>query len=207
VTASSRGFARPPHQSGAVVWLTGLSGAGKSTLARILHDRLRDGGIRTSVLDGDEVRKNLWHELGYTKVDRDENVARLATVATLIARHDVLVLVAAIAPYAEARRHARRRAEADGLTFLEIFVDAPMDVLVRRDVKGLYRRALSGELTHFTGVSDPYERPEAPDLVVETAEEKSDESGGHIWALLVDRGLIARDLEMLGARHGDSGHQ
>ena len=193
VPVSSGGFSTPPPHSGAIVWLTGLSGAGKSTLARILHDRLDAAGTKVSVLDGEDVRRSLWRELGYSKVDRDDNVARLATVAALIARHDVVVLVAAIAPYAEARREARRRAEADGLLFLEVFVDAPMEVLVRRDVKGLYRRALSGELPQFTGVSDPYQRPEAPDFTVETADEGSTQSADRIWSMLVLRQLVAAD--------------
>jgi adenylyl-sulfate kinase len=195
VAASFGGSARPPRQTGAIVWLTGLSGAGKSTLAQILHDRLRQAGTQVGVLDGDEVRRSLWHELGFSKVDRDENVARLSTVAALIARHDVLVIVAAIAPYAEARRAARARVEADGLAFLEVFVDAPIDVLVERDVKGLYKRALRGELTHFTGVSDPYERPATPDLVVETAAETAARSADRIWTLLVSRQMVAGPLE------------
>lgn len=153
--------------SGGVVWLTGLSGAGKSTLATAVAAHLRP---RRSVelLDGDEVRAFLSAGLGFSRADRDTNVQRIAYVARLLARHGVLVLVAAISPYASTRASLRAQSEAAGHPFLEVFVDAPLEVVIARDVKGLYKRALAGELPSFTGVSDPYEAPTAPELALRT---------------------------------------
>lgn len=154
----------PFQGTGRVVWLTGLSGAGKSTLASALYAELTARGVPTELLDGDAVRENLSRGLGFSREDRDTNVRRIAFVAGLLARHGVTVLVSAISPYA-----ATRREVLSGLPgALEVFVDAPLEVVTGRDVKGLYRRALAGELPHFTGVSDPYEAPEQPDLHLRT---------------------------------------
>jgi len=177
-------------RSGFVLWLTGLSGAGKSTLAEAVRARL-GAGARLEVLDGDEVRTHLSKGLGFSREDRDTNVRRIAFVARLLARHGVGTIAAAISPYAETRDEVRREAETDGTPFLEVHVSAPIEVLAARDVKGLYRRALAGELAHFTGVSDPYEAPQAPDLVVESDREALEESLDRILRLLLDRGLIA----------------
>lgn len=152
---------------GGILWFTGLSGAGKSTLATAVAERLR-GARRVELLDGDEVRLYISTGLGFTKTDRDLNVQRIAYVARLLAKHGVLVLVAAISPYAETRAAVRKLSEAADHPFWEIFVNAPLDTVVARDVKGLYKRALAGEIPHFTGVSDPYEAPTSPALEVRT---------------------------------------
>jgi len=155
---------RPGVGTGRVVWFTGLSGAGKSTLASALHAELTSRGVAVELLDGDAVRENLSKGLGFSKADRDTNVRRIAFVAGLLARHGVTVLVSAISPYADTRREVL--AALPNPT--EVFVDAPLEVVTGRDVKGLYLKALAGEIPHFTGVSDPYEAPGAPDLHLRT---------------------------------------
>jgi adenylyl-sulfate kinase len=152
-------------RAGLTVWLTGLSGAGKSTIAERLDAELRGRGHGVEVLDGDLVRQNLSAGLGFSKEDRDTNIRRIGFVAELLTRHGVIVIVAAISPYRAARDDVHRRIGR----FLEVYVRCPVDELVRRDVKGLYRRALAGEIAHFTGVSDPYEEPEAADVVIDTS--------------------------------------
>jgi adenylylsulfate kinase len=150
--------------TGRVVWFTGLSGAGKSTLASALHDELLARGVPVELLDGDAVRENLSKGLGFSKGDRDTNVRRIGFVAGLLAKHGVTVLVSAISPYADTRREVLSALPHT----TEVFVDAPLEVVTGRDVKGLYLRALAGEIPHFTGVSDPYEAPETPDLHLRT---------------------------------------
>ena len=151
-------------QVGRVVWFTGLSGAGKSTLAWALYERLTAQGERVELLDGDAVRENLSKGLGFSKADRDTNVRRIAFVAGLLARHGVTVLVSAISPY----RDTRGAVLAELPNTTEVFVDAPLEVVTERDVKGLYLKAIAGEIAHFTGVSDPYEAPLSPDLHLRT---------------------------------------
>jgi sulfate adenylyltransferase len=177
---------------GFIVWLTGLSGAGKTTLADALRKRL-SGYRKVEVLDGDEVRTNLSKGLGFSREDRDTNVARIGYVARLLARQGVGVVTAAISPYAAARDEVRRLAERDAVQFVEIFVDAPISVLADRDVKGLYKKALAGELPNFTGVSDPYEAPVRPDVVVRSDRETVEESLGKVLAALAEKGLLAAD--------------
>lgn len=150
--------------TGRVVWFTGLSGAGKSTLAHALYTELLARGVQAELLDGDAVRENLSKGLGFSKEDRDTNIRRIAFVAGLLAKHGVTVLVSAISPYADTRREVL----AELPNALEVFVDAPLEVVTQRDVKGLYLKALAGEIKHFTGVSDPYEAPESPDLHLRT---------------------------------------
>ncbi|MBV8302280.1 MAG: adenylyl-sulfate kinase [Candidatus Dormibacteraeota bacterium] len=157
---------------GLTIWLTGLSGAGKSTIATHVAGHLVQKGHRVEVLDGDVVRQNLSAGLGYSKADRDTNIRRIGFVADLLTRHGVVVLVAAISPYREVRDEVRHKIER----FVEVYVSCPVDVLAERDPKGLYRRALAGELDHFTGVSDPYEVPDAPEVVVDSSVESVDES-------------------------------
>ncbi len=152
------------EKKGRVVWFTGLSGAGKSTLANALYAELTARGEAAELLDGDAVRENLSKGLGFSKEDRDTNVHRIAFVAGLLAKHGVTVLVSAISPYADTRREVLSALP----NALEVFVDAPLEVVTERDVKGLYLKALAGEIPHFTGVSDPYEAPEAPDLHLRT---------------------------------------
>ncbi len=174
---------------GGIVWMTGLSGAGKSTLAASLSTRLAPARP-VQLLDGDEVRAFLSAGLGFSRADRDTNVQRIAYVARLLAHHGVLVFVAAISPYASTRASLRARSHAAGHPFIEVFVDAPLEVVIARDVKGLYRRALSGELPSFTGVSDPYEPPSAPDLVVRTGHHDLATCESQLLRLLDERDLV-----------------
>ena len=150
--------------AGRVLWFTGLSGAGKSTLASALYQELVSAGISAELLDGDAVRENLSKGLGFSKADRDMNVRRIGFVAGLLARHGVTVLVSAISPYNDTRREVLGSLP----NATEIFVDAPLSTVTERDVKGLYLKAIAGEIAHFTGVSDPYEAPTQPDLHLKT---------------------------------------
>jgi adenylylsulfate kinase len=173
------------NDTGFVLWLTGLSGAGKSTIASKLGPALAERGHRVELLDGDEVRTNLCQGLGFSRADRDTNIARIGYVAGKLANHGVAVLVAAISPYREARD--RVRAAVD--TFVEVHVAAPVEVCAERDVKGLYAKALSGEIKNFTGVSDPYEPPADPEIVLHTEAESVDDSVHQIIAWLEDHQL------------------
>jgi adenylyl-sulfate kinase len=168
-----------------------LSGAGKTTLTNALVPQLQARGARIEVLDGDEVRTNLSKGLGFSREDRDTNIRRIGYVSRLLARNGVGVIAAAISPYREIRDEVRGSIEADGAIFLEIFVKASLDTLVERDVKGLYKKALAGEIKQFTGVSDPYEEPLRPDLVVETERETVEESAAKILAKIEELKLIA----------------
>ena len=175
--------------SGAILWFTGLSGAGKSTLAQAVQARVSP--LRpVEILDGDEVRTHLSKGLGFTKEDRDTHVRRVGFVARLLARHGVFVITAAISPYAEIRDEMRRLAGAEGIRFIEVFVNADLASLVERDVKGLYRRALAGEIPHFTGVSDPYEPPAHAEVVVKTDKEAMDACVERIVGALRNAGLL-----------------
>jgi adenylylsulfate kinase len=179
------------HHTGFVLWLTGLSGAGKSTIAAKLGPALAERGHRVELLDGDEVRTNLCQGLGFSREDRDTNIARIGYVAGKLAKHGVAVLVAAISPYREARDKVR--AEVD--SFVEIHVAAPVSTCAERDVKGLYAKALSGEIKHFTGISDPYEPPLAPEIVLHTEAETVDESVEQVIAWLeANRLTVPSDL-------------
>jgi adenylyl-sulfate kinase len=159
-------------EQGLTIWFTGLSGAGKSTVANILADRLKGMGRRVELLDGDEIRKNLSSGLGFSKEDRDANIRRIAFVAKLLSRNGVIAISAAISPYREIRDEARE----DIANFVEIFVDCPLEVCEERDVKGLYARARSGEIQHFTGISDPYEAPSSAEVVLHTNLETPEQS-------------------------------
>ncbi|HEX4231626.1 MAG TPA: adenylyl-sulfate kinase [Bryobacteraceae bacterium] len=155
---------------GLVVWFTGLSSAGKSTIARAVRNKLAAAGEPVELLDGDEIRTNLCRGLGFSREDRDENVRRIGYVAALLARHGVTVLVAAIAPYRAVREEIRRLCGP----YIEVYVNASLSVCESRDVKGLYRKARSGEVKNFTGVSDPYEAPLNPDVECRTGVEDLD---------------------------------
>jgi adenylylsulfate kinase len=175
---------------GGIVWMTGLSGAGKSTLATALAARLAP--VRpVELLDGDDVRTFLSAGLGFSRAERDTNVHRIAYVARLLANHGVLVFVAAISPYAETRAELRARSDAAGHPFVEVFVHAPLETVIERDVKGLYKRAQAGEIPSFTGISDPYEPPVNPDVEVRTDREARADCEAHILRALALRGLIA----------------
>lgn len=173
---------------GFTVWLTGLSGAGKSTISALLQRELEARGRGVEVLDGDVVRTHLSKGLGFSREDRDTNIARIAFVASLLTRHGVAVIVAAISPFAQARAQAR---EAIG-EFVEVYVECSIAELTRRDVKGLYLRAQRGEIANFTGVTDPYEAPERPDVIVSSETQTIEESVAAIVAELERRGYIER---------------
>ncbi len=172
---------------GFTLWFTGLSGAGKSTLAQGVRDALAARGHPVEVLDGDEVRQNLSKGLGFSKEDRDTNIRRIGYVARLLSRNGVVAITAAISPYREVRDEVRREHEA---AFVEVFVECSLDELVRRDRKGLYAKAIKGEIQNFTGVSDPYEPPIAAEVTVHTDREAVGESLSTIIGWLEGRGLI-----------------
>ena len=169
------------------MWLTGLPSAGKSTLATALAARLREQGRRVEVLDGDELRRTVSAGLGFGRADREENVRRVGALAAELARAGAIVLVAVIAPYADSRAEARRLHVAAGIPYLEIHVATPIEVCMRRDVKGLYKRHAEGEFTGLTGVDDPYEVPDAPDLRVGTWQEPVETSAKALDDLLHGR--------------------
>ena len=169
-----------------VVWFTGVSGSGKSTTAHSLAERLRLNGARVEILDGDVVRTRLSKDLGFSKADRDENVGRIGFVCELLARNGVAAIVAAISPYRDARDQLRKQIP----NFVEVFMTCPLAVLEARDPKGLYRRALAGELPHFTGISDPYEAPTAADVTIDSSQVSREESVDKVWRRLVLLGLV-----------------
>ncbi|HTG94250.1 MAG TPA: adenylyl-sulfate kinase [Pyrinomonadaceae bacterium] len=177
-------------KKGFTLWMTGLSGAGKTTLTTRLVSELRDQGLAIEVLDGDEVRTNLSKGLGFSKEDRDTNIRRIGYVSRLLSRNGVGVITAAISPYRAIRDEVRRSIEADGAVFIEVYVKCPIQVLAERDVKGLYKKALAGEIKEFTGVSDPYEEPLAPEVVVSTDQETVEQSAHKIFRALARRGLL-----------------
>lgn len=178
--------------SGGTLWLTGLSGSGKSTIAAEMTRRLTDRGVATYTLDGDNLRHGLNGDLGFSAADRAENVRRVAEVARLFADAGVVVLVPVISPYRAGRDHAREVHDAAGLMFVEVFVDAPLDVCETRDPKGLYAKARAGELTGLTGVDDPYEPPQHPDAVVDSATVDPTTAAALLLDLLVERGVVPR---------------
>ena len=177
-------------QQGFVVWFTGLSGAGKSTLAGHLEPILRERGLNVEVLDGDEVRTNLSKGLGFSKEDRDINIRRIAFVADLLSRNGVPVITAAISPYRAIRDEARKMHEETGAGFVEVFVATSLEDCEERDTKGLYAKARSGEIKEFTGISDPYEEPENPEIRVETHDKTPEESAEQVLAYLETEELI-----------------
>jgi adenylyl-sulfate kinase len=166
--------------TGFTIWLTGLSGAGKSTLAAILERELRASGKKVEVLDGDVVRTHLSKGLGFSKEDRDTNIRRIGWVCEVLSRNDVVAIAAAISPYRSVRDEVRERIGR----FVEVFVDVPLDIAVERDVKGLYRKALAGEIRGFTGVDDPYEPPLDPELLIKTDQETPQESAARVLSAL-----------------------
>ncbi|MEV7672787.1 adenylyl-sulfate kinase [Streptomyces sp. NPDC088752] len=181
---------RENHVTGATIWLTGLPSAGKTTIAYELAGRLRDEGHRVEVLDGDEIREFLSAGLGFTREDRHTNVQRIGFVAELLASHGVKVLVPVIAPYADSREAVRKRHHAEGTAFVEVHVATPVEVCSVRDVKGLYAKQAAGEISGLTGVDDPYEAPEAPDLRIESQDQTVRESAERLHALLTEKGLL-----------------
>ena len=173
--------------TGYILWFTGLSGAGKSTLASRVSKSLLERGAKVEVLDGDEVRENLSKGLGFTKEDRDVNIRRIGFVANLLARNGVVAVSAAISPYRAVRDEVRAKAE---VPFVEIYVEAPIEVLEARDTKGLYKKARAGMIRNFTGISDPYEPPLDAEVVVRSAEESVETSAAKVLGYLEKRGLV-----------------
>ncbi len=175
------------NDKGFTLWFTGLSGAGKTTISKLVETELHSRRNRLEILDGDVVRENLSKGLGFSKEDRDTNIRRIAFVADLLSRNGVPVITAAISPYREIRDEAR---ELMGDRFIEVFVKASVEECIERDPKGLYKKALAGEIKEFTGVSDPYEEPLNPEIVLDTENESPEESAEKLIALLEERQLI-----------------
>ena len=172
---------------GFTLWFTGLSGAGKTTISEIVSNEIHARGSKLEILDGDVIRENLSKGLGFSKEDRDTNIRRIAFVADLLSRNGVPVITAAISPYRELRDEARTQM---GDRFIEVYVNASVDVCAERDVKGLYEKAFSGEIKEFTGVSDPYEPPLDPEISLDTENETAEESAQKIIDHLEERSLI-----------------
>jgi adenylyl-sulfate kinase len=175
-------------QMGFTLWFTGLSGAGKTTLARLVETELLARGHKVEVLDGDVVRTNLSKGLGFSKEDRDTNIRRIGFVCHLLTRNDVVAIAAAISPYREIRDEIRGQIGS----FVEVYCECPIEVLAERDVKGLYKKALAGEIKNFTGVDDPYEAPGSPEVIVHTGAESPEESLARIFTRLEDLSLVNR---------------
>ena len=173
------------EHKGFTLWFTGMSGAGKSTISERIFDRLKSAGAKVELLDGDVVRTHLSKGLGFSKEDRDTNVRRIGFVSELLSRNGVIALVAAISPYREVREEVRRQIGS----FVEVYVHCPVEVLAERDVKGLYKKALAGEIPAFTGVSDPYEPPVNPEITIDSSRETVDDSVEKVWTKLRDLGL------------------
>lgn len=171
---------------GFVVWMTGLSGAGKTTIAKILVGELRARGLRVERLDGDVVRKSLTKDLGFSKEDRDLNIERVTFVAKLLSRNRVACVCSFISPYQSVRDKIR----LETTNFLEVYIHAELETLIERDVKGLYKKAIAGEIPNFTGISDPYETPQDPDIYIDTEDSTPLECANKILEILEDRGLI-----------------
>ncbi len=179
--------------TGYVIWLTGLSAAGKSTIARLVAAELEERGALVDRLDGDIVREHLSKGLGFSKEDRDTNIARIGWVASRLARAGAAVVVSAISPYEEARQRARALAQEHGV-FVEVHVATSLDECARRDPKGLYAKAYAGELAEFTGVSDPYEEPSNPELRLETEGRTPEQSAALVLERLVQLGLLPTEV-------------
>lgn len=172
--------------SGCTLWFTGLSGSGKSTLSQLVAERLRALGARVEVLDGDITRTLLCQGLGFSREDREENIRRIGFVCELLSRNGVIAIAAAISPYRASRDELRKRIP----NFIEIHMNCPVEVLIKRDVKGLYKKALAGEIKQFTGISDPYESPVAPELTIDSSAESIETSVNKILCHLAELKII-----------------
>jgi adenylyl-sulfate kinase len=172
---------------GFTLWFTGLSGAGKSTISEIISGRLRDHGAKVEVLDGDVVRTNLSKGLGFSKEDCDTNIRRIGFVCDLLSRNGVIAVAAAISPYRAVREELREKIP----NFVEVYAHCPLDVLVTRDIKGLYKKALAGDIKQFTGISDPYEPPGKPEVMIDSSRETPIQSADRVWSKLEELGLIS----------------
>ena len=175
-------------RKGFTLWFTGLSGAGKSTLSNLLAEELRGRGLNVEILDGDEVRTNLSKGLGFSKEDRDTNIKRIGYVCKLLTRNGVIAISAAISPYRDVRDYNREQIG----NFVEVYVECSIEELTRRDVKGLYKKALAGEIKNFTGISDPYEAPLKPEVTVNSGTQSVQESMKAILQYLEQQGWVAK---------------
>ncbi|MFN2304538.1 MAG: adenylyl-sulfate kinase [Anaerolineales bacterium] len=174
------------NATGYVVWMTGLSGSGKTTIALILEEKLKERDLKVERLDGDVVRESLTRDLGFTAEDRRKNIERVTFVAKLLSRNGVGTICSFISPYQSVRDHVRENTT----NFLEVYIDAPLDVVMERDVKGLYKKALAGEIPNFTGISDPFEAPENPDIHIRTDLNSPEECVGQVLQELERLGYI-----------------
>ncbi len=181
------------QQKGVTVWFTGLSGAGKTTITQAVAQTLRERGYGIEILDGDLIRENLTKGLGFSKADRDENIRRIGFVSQLLTRNGVIVLVSAISPYRAVREEVRQKIGS----FVEVFVNAPLATCEERDVKGLYKKARSGEIKQFTGISDPYEPPLHPEVECRTDLETLDESVSQVFAALEAAGYLPTEVRAM----------
>jgi adenylyl-sulfate kinase len=172
--------------NGFTVWFTGLPSSGKSTLAKVLRDEIEKKNRHVEILDGDEVRLRLSKGLGFSKEDRDENIRRISYVAKIITRCGAVALTCAISPYKSIRQEARQEIQ----DFVEVFVDCELEQCIKRDLKGLYKKALSGEIKNFTGISDPYEKPDNPEIIVNTSSETIEQSLKKIVSGLTKLGYL-----------------
>jgi len=177
----------PPDDKGFTAWFTGLPCSGKSTIADATAEELRQMGLKVERLDADIIRKHLWRELGYSKEDRDENIRRAAYLAQLLTRNGIAVLTSFISPYQETRDYARKQIGS----FVEIYVKCPVEICIQRDRRGMYRKALAGEIPNFTGVSDPYEEPLNPEVIIESDREPVKQSVARVIAKLKELGYIS----------------
>ncbi len=173
-------------KNGFVLWFTGLSGSGKSAITSRLEPKIKATGKNVEILDGDVVRQSLTKDLGFTEADRKTNLERITFVAKLLSRNGVATLVSFISPYISARETARK----ETTNFIEVFVKCPVEVCIERDVKGMYKKAIAGEIKNFTGISHPYEEPPSPELVIETDKETPEESAERILDYLSENGFL-----------------
>ena len=175
---------------GFVIWITGLPGSGKTTIARGVAEKLKEKGLKVELLDGDEVRKWLSPEAGFTREDRTRHLIRVAHVAKLLARNGVAVIASFVSPYRDVREKARQIVEGEGLPFIEVYVECSLEECIRRDPKGLYKRALRGEIKHMTGIDDPYEPPENPEVKVNTEKRTATENVEKVINKLIELKLL-----------------
>jgi adenylylsulfate kinase len=176
---------------GFTLWFTGLPCSGKSTLAELLAAEFKTRGRFVEIMDGDEVRKALTKGLGFSREDRDENIRRIGFVCRLLSRNGVIAIAAAISPFRAIRDEVRAAHQAN---FIEIYVDTPLELCIQRDVKGMYKKAIAGEMKNFTGISDPYEPPTSAEIVIQTAKENAEKSCAQILGALEQRGLLAPEI-------------
>ena len=174
------------HAKGVTLWFTGLPCSGKSAVADRAAEILKNGGYNVERLDGDIVRQDLTHDLGFSKEDRDENIRRVTFVAKLLTRNNVIVLTSFISPYKAMREHARKEIGS----FIEVYVNTPLETCIQRDVKGMYKKAMAGQIKEFTGISDPYEVPENPEMIMECGAEPLEESARKVIQKLKDLGFV-----------------